>query len=127
MLLRGLSQLLEKPGVALKEQLNIIHAILHDRDAFHAHAESESRNLGCVIVDEAVHIRIDHAAAEKFDPSAGLAVAAGSAVARAFAIAEDAADLHVGAGLGEGEERWIEARLDARAEHRFHGVVERAL
>ena len=54
-----------------------------------------------------------------------LAVAAGRRAA--LAAAEDAGDLHLGAGLGEGEERRTETRLHARAEQRFHGVVERAL
>src|ERR1035438_9258168 len=45
----------------------------------------------------------------------------------ALAAAEDAAHLHVGAGLGEGEERRIETRLHRRAEQRLHRVVQRAL
>ena len=45
----------------------------------------------------------------------------------AFTIAENATDLHVGAGLGEREERRIKARLHARSKQRFHRVVERAL
>jgi len=40
---------------------------------------------------------------------------------------KNATDLQVGAGLGKWEKRRIEARLHARSEKRFHGVVERAL
>ena len=80
-----------------------------------------------IVIDESVHIRIDHAAAQQFNPSAGLAVAARATVAISVATAENATDLHIGAGLGEREERRIEARLHARSEQRFHGVIERAL
>src|ERR1017187_1789176 len=99
-----LSKLLQEPHIALEEQLNIIHAILQNRNPLHAHAERESRNLRRVVIDEAVHIRIDHAAAQQLDPSAGLAVAARTAIARTFAVAENATDLHVGARLGKWEE-----------------------
>src|ERR1017187_1387628 len=122
-----LAKLLQEPYIPLEEQLNIIHAVLQNRDSFHAHAEGESGNFGCFVTDEAIHIRIDHAAAQQFNPSAGLAVAAGSTVARALAIAENTTDLHVGAGLGEWKEGRIEARFDARPEQCLHGVVERAL
>src|SRR6202795_1401501 len=90
-----LPKLLQKPNITLKEQLNIIHAVLQNRNPFHAHAEGKSRNFCRIVIHEAVHIRIDHAAAQQLNPSAGLAVAARSAVAYALAIAENATDLHV--------------------------------
>ena len=66
-------------------------------------------------------VGVDHAAAEEFDPAGVFALAA------AFAAAEDAGDLHVGAGFGEGEEAGEEAGFDVRAEEGLHGVVERSL
>src|ERR1039458_4243109 len=60
-----LSKLLQEPHIALKEKLNIIHAVLQNRNPLHAHAEGESRNLRRIVVDESVHIRIDHAAAQQ--------------------------------------------------------------
>src|SRR5882762_3508556 len=96
-----LPKLLQKPYITLKEQLNIIHAVLQNRNPFHAHAECKSRNFRRIVIYEAIHIRIDHAAAQQFNPSAGLAVAARSAVTYALAIAENATDLHVGARLGK--------------------------
>src|ERR1019366_9831062 len=99
-----LSKLLQEPHIALKEKLNIIHAILQNRNPLHAHAERKPRNLRRIVVHEAVHIRIDHAAAQQLNPSAGLAVAAGTAAARGFAVPEDANDLHVGARLSKWEE-----------------------
>ena len=49
------------------------------------------------------------------------------ALAAALASAEDAGDLDVGAGFGEGEEAGEEAGFDVGAEEGLHGVVERAL
>jgi hypothetical protein len=64
--------------------------------------------------------RVDHAAAKQLNPARVLALAA------AFAAAEDAADLHVCAGLGEGEEAGEEARLHRRTKEGLHRMVERA-
>ena len=44
-----------------------------------------------------------------------------------LASAEDARDLDVGGGFGEGEEAGEEAGFDVGAEEGLHGVVERAL
>src|ERR1035437_1545790 len=74
-----LSKLLQKPHIALEENLNIIHAILQNRNPPPAHAERNPRNLRRIVIDKAVHIRIDHAAAQQLNPSAGFAVAAGPA------------------------------------------------
>src|ERR1035438_8088745 len=105
---KKLLKLFQKSYIALKEQLNVIYSVFQNCDAFYAHAEGEAGNFCRVVIYKAEDVGVDHAAAEEFDPSAGLAVAAGSAVADAFAIAEDATDLHVGAWLGEREERRIE-------------------
>src|SRR5271166_7051209 len=99
-----LCKLFQKPYIPRKEQLNIVHAILQNRDPLHAHAERKSRNLCRVIIHKPIHIRIDHSTTEQFNPSAGLAVPAWSAIAHALPIAENAADLHVCARLGEREE-----------------------
>jgi len=39
------ADVLMKPHIALKEQLNIIHAVFQDRNSLHAHAEGESRDF----------------------------------------------------------------------------------
>src|SRR6266404_601469 len=111
-----LSKLLQKPYITLKEQLNIIHTVLQNRNPFHAHAEGKSRNLCRIVIHKAVHIRIDHAAAQQLNPSAGLAVPARTTVAYSLAVTENATDLDVGARLGKREERRIETRLHARSE-----------
>src|SRR5258708_18858919 len=122
----ALYKLLQEPYIAVEEQLNIIHAVLQNRNAFHTHAKRKARNLRGIVVDESVDIRVNHAAAEQLDPAAGFAIAAGSAVANASATAEDAADLYIGTGFSERKKRRIEARLHTRSEERLHGVVERA-
>ena len=60
---RLLSKLLQKPYIALKKQLNIIHTVFQNRNPLHAHAKGESRNLTGIVIHKAVHIGIDHAAA----------------------------------------------------------------
>src|ERR1035438_7803240 len=84
-----LSKLLKKAHIPREEQLNIVHAVLQNRDALDTHAKGEARNFCGIVIDEAVHVRIDHAAAEQLDPAAGLAVAAGSAITHALSIAEN--------------------------------------
>src|SRR6516162_6478825 len=117
-------ELLQKPHVALVEQLDLLDLVLQYGDALHTHAEGEAQNLRrvvAVLLHELEHVGIDHSAAQQLDPAAEFALAA------AVAAAEDAAYLHVGAGLGERKERRVEARFYRRAEQRLHGVVERAL
>ncbi len=101
----------------------------HHGDALDAHAEGEAGDLfGVVGVVGGVYFSafcgdrgedcgVDHAAAEELDPAGVFALAA------AFASAEDAGDLDVGAGFGEGEEAGEEAGFDVAAEEGLHGVV----
>ena len=89
-----LCELLQKPNIALEEQLNIVHAILQQRDSVSAHAESKSRDLCGVITMVAYEledIRVHHATTQQLDPSALLAGAA------ALAAAEDATDRYLSA------------------------------
>src|SRR5207248_3990256 len=100
-------------------------AVLHHGDALDAHAEGEAGDFfgvvgvvtrvdlaACFIslgVDGGEDSGVDHAAAEEFDPAGVFALAA------AFAAAEDAGDLDVGGGFGEGEEAGQEAGFDIGA------------
>ena len=109
-----------------KKLADFADAVLHHGDALHAHAEGEAgdffRVVGRLLFrGEGEDRGIDHAATQQLNPSRLLALAA------ALASAKDATDLHVGARLGEREERGEEARFDRRTEQRLHGVVERAL
>ncbi len=101
-------ELLQEAHIALVEQLDLFDFVLQDRDAFDAHAEGEALNLRRVVTvlfHKVEDVGIDHAATQQFNPAAVLALAA------TLAATEDAAHLHVGAGFGEREERWVEARL----------------
>jgi hypothetical protein len=129
----SLGELFQEAHVSGVEVAYVGDAVLDHGDALDSHAEGKAGDaLGVVGVVGGVGFAalfgdcredcgIDHAAAEEFDPATVFALAA------ALASAEDAGDLHVGAGLGEREERWEEAGFDIRTEERFHGVVERAL
>ncbi len=126
-------ELFEEAHVSGVELADVGDAVQHHGDTLDAHAEGEAGDLfrvvgivggvelAALLGDGGEDRGIDHAAAEQLDPAGVLALAA------ACASAEDAADLHVGRGLGEGEEAGEEARLDGRAEERLHGVIERAL
>src|SRR5258708_20514024 len=96
-----LPKLLQEPHITLKEQLNIIHAVLQNRNPLHAHAEGKSRNFRGIVIYKPIHIRIDHTAAEQFNPSAGLAVAARSAVTAALSITKNPTNLHSALPFGK--------------------------
>src|ERR1700692_3018803 len=98
---RSLTKLFQKPHIALEKQLYVIHAILQNRDSLNAHAKCKSGKSSRIIIDKSIYVRINHSAAQQLNPSAGLAVAARSAIPHTFAIAEDATDLHIGGRLGE--------------------------
>src|SRR5438105_9489423 len=113
------------------EELDIVNAVLQHGNAVHAHAEGEAADLVRIVAigfNEAEDIRINHAAAEELDPSAGFAEPAILGRAEfASAATFEAGNLHVRARFSEGKEAGIETRLHAGAEEFFHGVVERAL
>src|SRR6202020_1693199 len=94
----------QKPHIPVKEQLNIIHAILQQRDPIRAHAKRESRNflrVISVILHKLEHVRIDHAASQNLDPSRLLARTARIAPSPSTAAADEAAHIHLRARLGE--------------------------
>src|SRR6202171_4900754 len=122
-----LCELFQKTHIALKEQLNVVHAILQNCDALHAHAESEATDFLGIVVHKSVHIGIHHAATQQLNPATGLAVGTATAIAVALAAAENATDLHVRAGFGEGKKRRIKACFHDRAKQSLHGVIKRSL
>src|SRR6185437_14035579 len=99
---RGLGELFEETHVAGVEVADVGDAVLDHGDALDAHAEGEAGDLFRVVgvvrrvelaaffSDGGEDVRVHHAAAEQFDPAGVFALAA------AFAVAEDAGDLHVG-------------------------------
>src|SRR5579864_2962312 len=98
-----LRKLLQEPHISIEEQLNIVDAIFQNCDAFDAHAKRKPADFPGIVIHEAINIRIDHAATQQLNPTAGLAVPAWPAVAVATAATKNAADLHIRAGLGKRE------------------------
>src|SRR5262249_37975415 len=97
---------------ALKKQLQIIQSVLQHRNAVHAHAKCEAGDslwIVAVVFDELEHIRVDHAAAENFDPSGLFARTTRIGATLAASAADEAGDEHLRARLGEREERRPEA------------------
>src|SRR3984885_2085577 len=120
-----LPELLEKSHVPGVELAYISDTVLHHGNPLDTHAEGEATDFfrvigGLVAGCEGEDRGIDHAAAQQLNPAGLLALTAASAAT------EDAADLHVGRGLGKGKERREKASFDAGSEKRLHGVVERA-
>src|ERR1700677_1793390 len=96
----SLNKLSQESHIARIELSNFADAVLHHCDALEPHAEGEAGDLLGVVCglpdgSEGEDRRVHHAAAEQLDPAGVLAFAA------ALAAAEDAADLHIGTGLGE--------------------------
>ena len=110
------SELREEPRVVFEHQADVGDAVAEHRDALDADAEGEagvrSGSMPQCLEDDGV----DHPAAENLDPAGVLADAAARARAVGL-LAEDAADVDLGAGLDEGEV----ARAKA---HRRAGAVE---
>src|SRR5947209_13621046 len=95
-----LRELPEEARVAVIELLDVVDAPLEHRDTFYAHAEGEAayfRRIVAVVFHKIEYVRVDHAAAEQFDPAALFTGAT------ALCAAEDARDRHFRARFRERE------------------------
>src|SRR5260370_11872998 len=104
----SLYKLLQKPHIPLKEQLQIIHSILQQRDPVRAHAKGKSRNLlrvVPVVLHKFKNIGIDHAAAENLNPPGLLARAARIRPSPPAPSAYEARNEHLRARLGKWKKR----------------------
>ena len=112
--------------VALEHVAHVGDAVAEHQGAVDAHAEREAGVAVVVDAARGEHARVDHAAAAPLDPALALA---GAAVVDGGvqAAADEAAQVDLGGGLGEGEVRRTEAGADPLAEHRRGEVVEGAL
>ena len=114
-------ELPKEPQVVLKHQADVVDAVLEHGDPLDADAEGDARvDLG-VDVAVAQHLLVDDAAAQNFDPAGVLAEAA------ALAVAFKAADVHLDAGLGEGEVGRAQAGAHLAAEQPLDEHVQHAL
>src|SRR5579864_8654465 len=101
----------QESHVVAEEVADVRDAVLEHRDALGTHAEGEAAHPGRIVPARPQHPGMDHAGAQDLEPAALLAQHA------AGAAAEDAADVHLDAGLGEREVALAEAQLPARSEH----------
>src|SRR6478735_6021337 len=128
--LLGWSQVCSERGgeadVALEHVAHVGDAVAEHQRAVDAHAEREAGVAVVVDAARGEHARVDHAAAAPLDPA--LALAGATVVdSGVLAAADEAAQVDLGGGLGEGEVRRTEAGADPLAEHRRGEVVEGAL
>src|SRR5688572_28191560 len=115
-------QAAEEADVVLEEVADVADAVAEHREAVDAHAEGEARVARGVVAHALEHDRVHHAAAEDLEPARALAHAAlGAAPA-----ADEALDVHLGAGLDEGEVARAEARLHVGAEEPVEEGLEHA-
>src|SRR5690606_19474315 len=68
-----LRELLEEADVVLEEGAQVVDAVAQHREALHAQPEGEAGVAFRVDADRLQHVRVDHAAAQHFQP-AGAAV-----------------------------------------------------
>src|SRR5689334_8246348 len=88
----------QKTHVSLKEQLNVIDAVLQDCDAIDTHAKCEARDffrIVSVVLYEFEDVRIHHAAPENLDPTCHLARTVGLAASLSTAAADETAHHHL--------------------------------
>jgi len=100
----------QKPHISCVKTPDFADPILHHRNALDTHPEGEAGDFfrivgGLFFRSEGEDRRVHHATAQQLNPARVLAFAA------ALAAKEDAADLHIGARLGEGKEGGKEACL----------------
>ena len=107
---RGL-ELPQEAYVVLEVQPQVLDLPLEHGDALNAHSESESGVLLGVDAAGVEDVGIHHSGAHDLEPACALADVA------ALAAADVAADVHFGAGLGEGEVGWTHADLGIGTEH----------
>src|SRR5690606_12860628 len=87
------SKLTQEAEIVVEKQPNVVDAVAEHRDALDAHAEREARPPLRIVADVEQHLRMDHAGAQNLQPAFVAADAA------AGAVAHDALDVHLGAGL----------------------------
>ena len=109
--LGGGGELLQEAHVVLEIVAEVVHLPLEHGDTLNAHTEGKAGVLFGVDAGGFEHVRIYHAAAHDFEPAGAFADVA------ALAMADVAADVHLGGRLGEGEVGGTHADFRLRAEH----------
>src|SRR5260370_40082761 len=117
----------QEAHVVLEKDLDVVEAVLELGRAVEADAESEAADFLGVVIHKAVDGGIDHAGAEKFDPSSAFAFrTSSSACWCAGSDAERAGNVELDGRLGERKITGAEARLDAGVEELFDEIFDGA-
>ena len=103
-------ELLEELQVVLEHQTDVVDAVLQHGDTLDADAKGKAGVLIRVDVAVLQNLAVDDAAAQNFDPAGVLAQRA------ALAVALEAADIDLDAGLGEREVGRAQAGAGAAAD-----------
>ena len=114
-------ELLEELQVVLEHQADVVDAIFQHGDALDADAKGEAGVLIRVDVAVLQNLAVDDAAAQNFDPAGVLAQGA------ALAVALEAADIDLDAGLGEREVGRAQAGAGVGTEQLLHEGVQGTL
>ena len=110
----GCLELPEEAYVVLEVQPEVFHLPFQHGYAFNSHAKRETGVFLRVYAAGFQDIGVYHAGTHNLQPAGTLADVA------ALAAADIAADVHLCAGLGEGEVRGAHAYLGVRTEHLAH-------
>ena len=104
----------EEADIVLKVEAEILDLPFEHGDALHTHSESESGVLLGVDAAGFQYVGVNHAGTHNLQPAGALADIA------ALAAADVAADVHLGARLGEGKIGGTHPDLGVRSEHLAH-------
>ena len=112
-------KLAEETDIVLGEQTQVLDAIFEVRDTLYAHTERVSAVLLAIDAAGLEYVRIHHAAAEDLYPPRSFAE-------RTTGTAADiTTDIHLGAGLGEGEITRTQTDLGLGTEHLLAEIKQR--
>ena len=113
----GSNELPQETYIVLTEQADIVDAIFIHGGPFYAHAKCKPGVF--VVIDAAIfqHFRVDHAAAQYFEPAGAFAY--GTSCAMTYG----AADIHFSAWLRKGKIAWSEADTHIFSKHLLYKKV----
>ena len=117
----GRSELFEKAEIVIEERPKIVQAVFEHGHPFDAHAESKAGYRFGIVIHEFIDFGVDHAGTQDFQPAGVLAYPAPGPPA------DHAADVHLGAGLGEGEKAGPEPKRRVRRKKLVHEGSQHAL
>src|SRR6185437_14572518 len=111
-------ELAQEAQIVLKKELHVVNAVFELRETVNAKAKRVPGKSAGVVIYKAVHRRIDHARAEKLNPTRMLAQPAAASVTR------EATGVNLDARLGKGEITRTKTRFGAGPEEFAHEIFD---